>query len=419
MDIVQKARCIFQKYVCDHCVGRQYAQLLSGYHNLHRGRLIRSLVAMTIDKEKLEPEDQQMDLLNFTGFKFHFLPLDLQSMRAKIKKRRCSVCGDIFKELDKYAERIEKEKRKKKIEFNTFLVGTKLSADLLKNEERLWERAGIDWCEPLKAELNREIGKRIEKRMKKKFDVRQPDVNLIINLSNNRVEIELNPLFIQGEYQKLKRGIPQTKWPDGKYKTSVEEIVAKPFMKKTKGKGHKFHGLGREDIDAKCLAWRPFVLEILEPRRMLKKKDLSVLRKKIGCSVKVRRLRFSDIGYVRRIKEARWEKSYEAVIRCKDRIEKKDIRKLKGLIGEIRQQTPRRVLHRRSDRLRKRRVKKIRVKYINSKRLKLIVRGEAGLYIKELITGDNGRTHPSVSELLNNECECKQLDVVGIHKKKL
>jgi len=45
------------------------------------------------------------------------------------------------------------------------------------------------------------------------------------------------------------------------------------------------------------------------------------------------------------------------------------------------------------------------------------VRGEAGLYIKELISGDSGRTRPSISELLKNECTCKELDVMKIHVK--
>jgi len=45
----------------------------------------------------------------------------------------------------------------------------------------------------------------------------------------------------------------------------------------------------------------------------------------------------------------------------------------------------------------------------------IFVTTEAGLYIKELISGDKGRTQPNLSELLQNECVCKELDVVKIH----
>jgi len=36
------------------------------------------------------------------------------------------------------------------------------------------------------------------------------------------------------------------------------------------------------------------------------------------------------------------------------------------------------------------------------------------LYIKELISGDGGRTKPSLSELLGTETEVKELDVVDV-----
>jgi tRNA pseudouridine synthase 10 len=40
---------------------------------------------------------------------------------------------------------------------------------------------------------------------------------------------------------------------------------------------------------------------------------------------------------------------------------------------------------------------------------------DGGLYIKELINSDEGRTTPSVSELLNKKCICKFLDVLDVH----
>jgi len=37
-----------------------------------------------------------------------------------------------------------------------------------------------------------------------------------------------------------------------------------------------------------------------------------------------------------------------------------------------------------------------------------------GLYIKELISGDDGRTKPSISEILNTPAECIELDVLEV-----
>lgn len=408
MQIVEKAEKILKQPVCDHCLGRQFAQMLHGYSNDKRGRIIRTKIAMSIDREKFKTD---MDMSNFSGFKFH--NLEIKQTGGYMKKKKCSLCNNIFENINKYADKIIR--KSKNLDFRTFLVGTRLPFDLINREENLWERVGIDYCEPLKAEINREIGKIIEKKTKAGFDAKNPDVNFIINIKTGNtvdIAIEVNPLFIYGKYQKLKRGIPQTRWPTEKYKTSVEQIVAKPFMKATKGKSHKFHGLGREDINARCLGWRPFVLEITEPKR--RRIRLKALAKKIGKDVKVKSPRFSNIQEVREIKEARVDKTYMAVITCDKKISKSELKKLAKLKGEIKQKTPKRVMHRRADRLRKRKVKAIKTRFIKPKKFELTITGEAGLYVKELISGDGGRTKPNISEILGCNCKCKELDVIKI-----
>lgn len=409
MDILEKAQRILQQPVCDHCLGRQFARLLHGYSNKERGTFLRAAAAMSIDKTEEELRETGSTTADVTGkfdmsnFSFQFHNLDFH----KKEKKKCSVCNGFFDDMGRWIKKIEKLK---KTEFKTFLVGTKLSFEMVSAEEGLWEKVGIDYCEPIKAEINREIGKLVEKHTGKKYSS-TPDVNFIINVAKNRVDIEINPLFIYGEYQKLRRGIPQTRWPSGKYKTSVEEIIAKPFMKKIQAKGHKFHGLGREDIDARCLAWRPFVLEFLRPM----KRDINISAK-IGSGVKVRKLRLSNIAEVRKIKESRAEKTYRMDVICEKPVAKSDFSKLSE-IKEIRQRTPMRVIHRRGDRMRRRIVKSLSVKAAgkNVKKFTLTVRCDAGLYVKELVNGDGGRTIPSVSELLGTPCMAKDLDVVKIH----
>lgn len=405
MNILEKAAKVLARPVCDHCLGRQFGQLLSGYSNVERGRLVRTVAAMAADKEDYR---EGADLSNFAGFGFHNLEI-----KEKLSRKRCSVCSGFFEGLPAWSKKIAA--RTRLLGFSTFLVGTRVSSAMIEAEEDLWERAGIDYCEPVKAEINREIGKLVEKATGARFDPKNPDINIILDAESGKIEVIKNPLFIYGEYQKLKRGIPQTKWPSRKYRTSVEEIIARPFMTATKGKGHKLHGLGREDIDARCLAWRPFVLEILNP--VARELSLGRLAKKVGKAVRVRRLRPSDIAEVRKIKEMRVDKTYRAVVKCPDGISREELKKITAIVGEARQRTPRRVLHRRGDRMRRRKVKQARFRYIDGKTFMLEIRGEAGLYIKELISGDAGRTRPSISELLQKDCACRELDVVKIHTK--
>ena len=105
------------------------------------------------------------------------------------------------------------------------------------------------------------------------------------------------------------------------------------------------------------------------------------------------------------------------MVRDKLRTKTTPLAKIKQ-IGQINQRTPQRVMHRRADLLRRRNVKSLQTKYVNSKKFLLTVKTDAGLYVKELVSGDEGRTKPSISELLNQKCTCKDLDVVNIEWKK-
>lgn len=400
MGVLETAKEILREgYVCDHCLGRQLAQLLSGFSNRERGEAVRLLLAMAWDSEPFP-----IDTSNFHGMK-------LRRQKEKPKKPgKCAVCDGLFQKLDSFVPLVKK--KLKGVEFRTFLVGTKLSSGLVRKEEELWEKIGIEWCEPLKAEVNREFGKMLEKMTDKTVDLENPDVEIVLNLEKKEVEIRISSLYVYGKYKKLVRGIPQTKWD--MYPITVEDIIAKPFMKATRGSGHSLHASGREDIDARCLDWRPFVLEIKEPKiRFL---DLRPLEKTVNKSRKVRvsGLRCSSKNEVKKIKAEKRDKTYRLVAVFNKPVG--NLSRLKKLKGIINQQTPARVMHRRADLLRKRKVKSIRWKKISQKTIEFTIRTESGLYVKELITGDEGRTKPSAAEILDNPVRVKNLDVVKIWK---
>ncbi len=403
---------ILKHNVCDHCLGRQFGQLGSGFTNAERGKALRTAVVLAIDGGK----KFDVDANNFVGYHFR---QNAEFEKLTKEKKNCKICNGLFENLDKLAGRVAKQLSK--YQFDTFLIGTQLSSDLLEREEKLWIEIGIDYCEPLRAELNREIGKRVEKLTGNIADLKKPDVAVLLDLENNRIQIRVNPLFVFGYYKKLKRGIPQCKWgTPGHYKTSVEEEIGKPLLKLSGGKNMKFHGAGREDIDARCLDWRAFVIEIEKPLKRnidFKKLEKIIARKK---KVLVSKLKISDMTTVRAIKAAAPDKTYRALVQLKKHVVQKDLKRLKSLIGAtIHQRTPQRVLHRRADALRRKQVLDLKWKIKGKKSLEIVVQGSAGLYIKELISGDGGRTKPSISEILGIEAKIKVLDVVRIGKIKI
>lgn len=373
--ILKKAKPIAQKQLCDHCLGRQFAHVGTGFTNQQRGQALRKRLGGA------PAED-------------------------------CVICDNLFTRLDEFAAL--GADAAKGIEFKTFVVGTTPSAALIRKEEALWEEVGIEYCEPLRSELNREIGKRLQKKIKKDVDEKRADVTFVFNLETHTVDLQIRSLFIAGTYQKLVRGIPQTKWHQ--YPVTIEDIIAKPIMNAAGGTGHALHGAGREDIDARCLAWRPFVFEVETPKK--RSLPLRAIQAAINKSkkIQVRGLRFSTKQEVRDTKAMRPEKTYRVLVTTKRVLERKDITALAGLAGVVQQKTPSRVLHRRADLVRKRHVKTITGKLAGKKTAELMIRGEAGLYIKELVTGDGGRTHPSVAELWGPVL-VKELDVITIHLK--
>ncbi|MBW9221526.1 tRNA pseudouridine(54/55) synthase Pus10 [Methanothermococcus sp. SCGC AD-155-C09] len=344
-------------------------------------------------------------------------------------EKNCPWCRSIFNEknlkdiLERALDLL------KDYQYDTFLVGTTLPKDIKKLEEEI----KTPHMESIRQEFNRVMGRLLVENTGKIVDKQNPDIVIKINPYNKKIELQVNSIFIKGRYRKLIRGIPQTKWPcnycrgkgcercnyTGKrYNTSVEEIIAEPFMEVFKGKDESFHGAGREDIDVRMLGrGRPFVLQIKEPK--VRKANLKEIKEKINRSgsVEVLNLEYGNKGDVVFFKNEPHRKTYLAVVECEEELSDEELSKVVENLenSTIHQRTPLRVSHRRADLIRVRRVYDVEVNRIDAKTFELKIHCDGGLYIKELISGDENRTLPSVSEILNKKCKCKTLDVLEVH----
>ena len=418
MEIMDRVRDILKSgYVCDNCLGRQFAQLLTGCTNKERGKALRLVLAM-----QTELTDEKIHPANFAGLAF-------RNKTIKAEKATCCVCEGIFENLAKISKKILKELQD--LEYDTFHIGVRLSDNLLKNEESLWETSGIETTESIKKELTREMGKLIQKKTKKEVDLKTPDIVILLNLDKNAIELTINSLYLYGRYKKYAK-IPQTKhycpdchghgcdrcnWRGLTYETSVQQLIAEPILEATNGTDTKFHGQGREDIDVQCLGWRPFVIEIIEPEK--RQLDLKKLKTKINktCKDKVEidSIRYSGKKELQNLKSIHPDKTYLLTLKPKKPIKEKDLEKLDALVGTITQQTPNRVKHRRADIKRKRKIYSIKYTKTKDNLLKVELKTQAGLYIKELATGDDGRTEPSISAVLATEIEVIDLTVLKVY----
>lgn len=318
------------------------------------------------------------------------------------------ACRDILSKIEDLAKRVLEFD----LEYDTFLVGS------------VWNEK----CEYIKSEFNGEARKIVSKLTGKKIDFENPDVVFVFSPEKGEIDVKINPLFIYGRYWKFKE-MPQTEWHcrsckgkgcskcdfKGKlYDESVEGLISNIVLKYTGGESY-FHGCGREDIDVKMLGTgRPFILEIKQPKR--RKIDLKSIEREINAvnkdKIKVSFLGFASRKAIRKMKSAATNKTYRAIVEFEKPIS--NLKPLEKIITSINQKTPRRVLHRRSDRTRKRKVLYIDAKKISENRLELTLKTQSGLYIKELVSGDSGRTTPSIAEVFENPARCISLDVIEV-----
>jgi tRNA pseudouridine synthase 10 len=163
---------------------------------------------------------------------------------------------------------------------------------------------------------------------------------------------------------------------------------------------------------------RPFVLEIKEPQ--IRSIDLEELENRVNqhAEGKVEVLNLKFVGKNRRseIKTSSTDtyKVYRALVQTEEDVTEEDLESLKSL-DVIKQRTPIRVSHRRADKIRTRHVKNLEFESLGSNLFELTIHCEGGLYIKELISGDEDRTKPSVSQILGTPALCTKLDVMEVN----
>jgi tRNA pseudouridine synthase 10 len=403
MDINEQAKAILTYgETCDHCLGRFFGKRSHGLSNDERGRGLKIALALA----------ENQPYTQFSG--------------------TCWVCGNFFESVPLWADRVVNAV--KDLEFRTHLVGCRVPPLIAENEEMVWSDLSLADPEPFKSEVNREVGKAVSVLTGKVVDFKKPDVVIILDPSTEGVEVQVNSVFFYGRYQKFERGIPQTHWDcracrgkgcekcnftGAQYLDSVEELIGRPVIKMFDAENAVLHGAGREDIDARMVGTgRPFILEVVAPKK--RSIDLACLEAEINRTaegrVSVAIKRWADRAEVETLKSNKAHKKYRILVEVDGELSADEFANaLKSLNGvTIQQRTPERVAHRRADKIRERKV--LDIVFVGQQDNKFIVEvlGEAGLYIKELVSGDSGRTIPSLAEILKRKAHVTSLDVTQV-----
>ena len=284
---------------CDHCLGRIGGKKRFGQSDLESGIEIRASV----------------------------VEADSTMANARENEPLCPFCENLFEEAPLLAELIYESIGER--DCSRLQLGARIPKDQTEAEDHLRKRFGAGGSAPLKSSLVEEVARQLgELGMGQNLVVEKPEILALIDVLTLTVELDIRSHYVYGRYRKLERGIPQTKWPcracKGRgcekcdytglqYSSSVQALIGDPLLELFGSEEHAFHGMGREDIDVRCLGrGRPFVIELKKPYK--RDVDMNLIMDAINSSaenrLEVSDMRPSNRREVVRVKDTPAEKSY-------------------------------------------------------------------------------------------------------------
>jgi len=347
----------------------------------------------------------------------------------------CKICDGLIGEIDNFIDLSCESISDYSLE--TFKIGTIVDKEILEFEVEFSSLFGSNLHESIKSQLNREIGIGVFTKLNISARLDNPDSTIIIDTRYDTINLEIKSIFIEGKYNKYDRTIPQTYWPcrscKGRgckkcsntgqlYPDSVQSLVAEPLMESSKSTENLFHGMGREDIDAAMLGFgRPFVLELRMPKfRAINLADAQITINAMNKDrIRVSKLIFVPRSRVAELKNTVCDKSYRVDVSIPEDLAIESLKNGAQRLKEklVKQRTPTRVAHRRADLIRPRFVESVKILSFEQGMVELEIRAQHGTYIRELVSGDMGRTVPSFSSLVDGACKVEVLDVLNLHLK--
>jgi tRNA pseudouridine synthase 10 len=441
--IMDKAVKILTKYpLCCTCLGRLFAGLGRGIGNRLRGESIKALLTMMADAAIREGDQSAYELVKILARSGWGPAHQIAAAQGlEYEKRDCVLC--LNKLTDENIESIAKKAAETALryEFKTFLVGAKIPRFIKIIEENIFSEYSLTYAESIRKDIDREVGKRLEEYLGREVDFNYPELLLVVDIFTGHVEARPSPLFIKGQYLKHEAGIPQTPWlcrncwgagcpkcdfKGREYDHSISEFIGLPAVKLSGAIDHVFHAAGREDLDALVeYEGRPFIVELREPRRRVIdfEEYLKLVYEYSSGKVEVKDLSYASRSEVRLLKTylEKAKKKYLAIVTFESPISDSVIKELEAYFTNrvIEQQTPIRVLSRRADKIRRKNVYSLSVNKIDDYTLSFEILADAGLYIKELIHGDSGRTRPSVSDFVCSSPKEIKLTVLEVREDRL
>jgi len=400
-----------------------FAKYGLGLGNDERGFAVKTLLQMTLHRmlEKNEITREELKVIaENAGDPVNRLYTRIFGESVEVKP--CTLCGN--KLSRQYFEAVAEAVAEKLREHNAtrFVVGVTIPQETLLKEIEIESVVGLETAESIKNEIKREVGKIVRDRYGFTPDFDNPEVMVIVDFTSGDLELVVSPILLEGRYWKRGRNVSHTPWftasGDKLYPQSLQEFFDTSLREVFEAEEVVIHASGREDVDARMLGTgRPLVVEVKKPKFRLVALELvnELLQSDMIEARLITHASRSRIEYLKGVASKK-KKVYKLLVYSKSPLSFEALRVLEEKFenATVKQLTPTRILRRKKEHLRLRRVYEVKCKLIDSHLFETIIHCDGGLYVKELVHGDNGRTTPSYAEVLNTELYPVEIDVLAV-----
>ena len=332
---------------------------------------------------------------------------------GKSDHKTCYICKNIFGSLELVLSNIfEKSSH---FDFKTFHLGITLKPSFLERDDYLKSKFKIKGIENVKFAIAKELAKKISRRTNSKRITDDPDLFIQANFKDESCILRAKPMFVYGRYNKKIRKLPQKQglcrscngigchncdFKGIENLQSIEGKISNLFIKKFDCNQVKINWIGGEDQSSLVLGkGRPFFAKILNPKRRNR-----ILRKTSDLEgvylSELQKLSIQPKGSIP------FKSKVSITIDTKKPISSTQLKKLKILENAEIQDFSR------DKRSIKKRIYKVGYKKLGKTSFILDLFADGGISIKSLIQQSD--VVPNVSELLENQCECKKFDFKNI-----
>ena len=332
---------------------------------------------------------------------------------GKSDHKTCYICKNIFDSLELVLSNIfEKSSH---FDFKTFHLGITLKPSFLERDDYLKSKFKIKGIENVKFAIAKELAKKISRRTNSKRITDDPDLFIQANFKDESCILRAKPMFVYGRYNKKIRKLPQKQglcrscngigchncdFKGIENLQSIEGKISNLLIKKFDCNQVKINWIGGEDQSSLVLGkGRPFFAKILNPKRRNR-----ILRKTSDLEgvylSELQKLSIQPKGSIP------FKSKVSITIDTKKPISSTQLKKLKILENAEIQDFSR------DKRSIKKRIYKVGYKKLGKTSFILDLVADGGISIKSLIQQSD--VVPNVSELLENQCECKKFDFKNI-----